>query len=680
MAALWNHLRQVWTNTDWSWIVLWLGLTLLIIALIVLMRTRWGQSRPLGKCAVLSLVAHLLLAIYATTIQIVTGSAGRGGGESAWATLVDDDSAFDQSQSSKLVSEATTAASPASPWSIDAQLPRAQPDPPSLVLTAIVSQAPSPSERSWQVEGLAPSLAGGAEMPHFDTSSSAPPPAESIDAPQPEAVSSAGIVPEVTTPAPLAVTAAPANSAVADDNTAGPTAQPARDVGSSDPLNEIGLNRLDTLNTLNTQSLVGDGSPFRAMHRPVAADAASREKTNGLAASSGSTNGGPNSLLVPVKTTNATGEAAVPQIYKDRTAGDKSAIARGRGGSPESEAAVQGALKWLAANQSADGRWDADRFGAGQERNVLGHDRAGAGARADMATTGLALLAFLGAGNTHLKGAFKETVKHGLEHLLNAQAADGNLGGNAELFAFMYSHGIATLALSEAYAMTHDQRLEAALRAAIGYTAAAQNRSTGGWRYRPAHAAPSDPGDTSQLGWQLMALKSAELSGIPIQDHTRQGMLRFLQSVSSGSHGGLASYRQRERASRPMTAEALVCRQFLGMTRDNPAANEAGDYLLDDLPSVESINLYYWYYGTLAMYQLQGEHWRRWNEALQKTLVERQVTAGDQAGSWDPDCIWAGYGGRVYSTAMSALCLEVYYRYLPLYGDFGPAAREARRP
>jgi hypothetical protein len=244
----------------------------------------------------------------------------------------------------------------------------------------------------------------------------------------------------------------------------------------------------------------------------------------------------------------------------------------------------------------------------------------------------------------------------------------------------MYSHGIATLALSEAYAMTRDRRLEPALQAAIAYSVAAQNRTTGGWRYRPAYAAASDPGDTSQLGWQLMALKSAELSGIPMQDDTRLGMHRFLRSVSSGVHGGLASYRQRERASRPMTAEALVCRQFLGMTRDNPAANEAGDYLLADLPSDESINLYYWYYGTLAMYQLQGEYWRRWNEALQTTLVKSQVSVGDKAGSWNPDCVWAGYGGRVYSTAMAALCLEVYYRYLPLYGDLEPAAREAKRP
>jgi hypothetical protein len=526
----------------------------------------------------------------------------------------------------------------------------------------------NPSEILAPIEGLVPSLAGATDIPHLDKSASAPPPAETIDAPQPEAASSADVMPEVTTPAPLAVNDAASNNALISDNTGERSSQPTPGAGLSEPLRDIGL---------NTQSLAGDSSPFRASPSPVPANTAADEAVTGKSA--GGATEGPSSLLVPVKTTNATGEGAVPQIYKDRSAGDRTAIARSRGGSPESEAAVEAALKWLAANQSADGRWDADRFGAGEERNVLGHDRQGAGARADTATTGLALLAFLGAGHTHLKGEYKDTVKRGLEHVLNAQAADGNLGGNAELFAFMYSHGIATLALSEGYAMTRDRRLEPALRAAVAYSVAAQNRTTGGWRYRPAHAAASDPGDTSQLGWQLMALKSAELSGIPMQDDTRQGMLRFLRSVSSGTHGGLASYRQRERATRPMTAEALVCRQFLGMTRDNPAANEAGDFLLADLPSDESINLYYWYYGTLAMYQLQGEHWRRWNEALQNTLVKSQVAVGAHAGSWDPDCIWAGYGGRVYSTAMAALCLEVYYRYLPLYGDLEPATREAKR-
>jgi hypothetical protein len=370
----------------------------------------------------------------------------------------------------------------------------------------------------------------------------------------------------------------------------------------------------------------------------------------------------------------------VPPLYGDRTAADRDAVARSRGGSPEAEAAVQAALAWLATNQNADGRWDADRFGAGEERKVLGHDRQGAGAHADTATTGLALLAFLGGGHTHARGKYKANVQRGLEYLLSVQAADGNLGGDAELFAFMYSHGIATLALSEAYAMSGDKRLQPALRAAIGYTISAQHPSTGGWRYRPAAFAPNDPGDTSQLGWQLMALKSADLAGIAMPEHSRLGMLRFLSSVSAGTQGGLARYRPHERVSAAMTAEALVARQFLGLERNHPAAKEAADYLLAELPSSEQINLYYWYYGTLAMYQLQGDPWRRWNDALQKTLIDRQQTAGQFAGSWDPDCIWAGYGGRVYSTAMATLCLEVYYRYLPLYGDLASENREARRP
>ena len=50
--------------------------------------------------------------------------------------------------------------------------------------------------------------------------------------------------------------------------------------------------------------------------------------------------------------------------------------------------------------------------------------------------------------------------------------------------------------------------------------------------------------------------------------------------------------------------------------------------------------------------------------------LETQESAGAAKGSWSPDDdLWGGYGGRVYSTAMGTLCLEVYYSYLPLYGD-----------
>jgi hypothetical protein len=332
-----------------------------------------------------------------------------------------------------------------------------------------------------------------------------------------------------------------------------------------------------------------------------------------------------------------------------------------QGGSAETEAAVESALDWLATQQSPEGVWAAASTGAGREARVLGQDRGGAGAHADAGLTALALLAFLGAGETHLDGPRRPSVQHGLEYLLRIQRADGELAGSADLFARMYCHGMATLAISEAYALTGDARLRPALDAAVGYTIRAQDPNGGGWRYRPG-----DSGDTSQFGWQLMSLKSAQLAGVPIPTTVWDRARKFLRSVSSGSDAGLASYRPGERPSRTMTAEALFCRVLLDDSQ--PAqAREALRFVAQEPPGVGPDNHYYWYYGTLAQFQMQSDSWRIWNESLQRQLLARQHGAGPLRGSWDPDAIWGTHGGRVFSTALSALSLEVYYRYLPLY-------------
>jgi hypothetical protein len=353
---------------------------------------------------------------------------------------------------------------------------------------------------------------------------------------------------------------------------------------------------------------------------------------------------------------------AVPEPLQARVAADRLQAAVPFGATPQSEVAVNAALDWLAGAQSTDGRWDADAHGAGRETRTLGHDRKGAGAQADTGVSGLALLAFLGAGETHLAGQHREVVQHGLEFLLASQAGDGNLSGNAELFAAMYCHGIATLALSEAYALTGDERLLPGLKRALAYTIQSQHTG-GGWRYQPY-----DAGDMSQFGWQLMALKSAELGGLSIPAQTRGRMTRFLQNCSLGKNRGLAAYRPGDRASRSMTAEALVCRYFLSVENSEAALNEGAAYVLEDRPGGGQANYYYWYYATLAMFQRQGDDWRRWNAALQHVLLARQRWDGAAAGSFDPDDLWGGYGGRVYSTALATLSLEVYYRYLPVNG------------
>jgi hypothetical protein len=145
----------------------------------------------------------------------------------------------------------------------------------------------------------------------------------------------------------------------------------------------------------------------------------------------------------------ASAAAAVPAVYADRMAGRRASAAAARGGSQETERAVQAALAWLAAAQSSDGRWSAVRHGGGVERSVPGHHRHAAGAHSDHGVTGLALLAFLGAGNTHREGGFSETVARGLRFLTDRQRADGSLSGDAEFFAALYCHGMAAIAVAE---------------------------------------------------------------------------------------------------------------------------------------------------------------------------------------------------------------------------------------
>ncbi len=343
--------------------------------------------------------------------------------------------------------------------------------------------------------------------------------------------------------------------------------------------------------------------------------------------------------------------------YQARVAEDREEIVRRRGGSAETEAAVRLALRWLVAHQSENGCWDASQHGAGQGHLVDGHFRGPAGLEADTGITGLAVLALLGAGNTHAQGEYRTAVGKGLEYLLRSQAADGNLYGQATNYARMYCHGIATLAISEALAMSQDERLKPFVQRAINFSVASQHPVTGGWRYQPG-----DQGDTSQLGWQIMAFTTAADAGIEVPSTVAAGAERFLRSVSYGAHRGLASYRPGMAATPSMTAEALACRVFLGtLTSDwktkRPATSGKG--CQGPVGPISTI----WYYATLGLSQTDSIYWEEWNAALTQELLRTQEHHGENDGSWSPDTVWGGHGGRVYSTSMAALCLEVYYRY-----------------
>jgi hypothetical protein len=179
------------------------------------------------------------------------------------------------------------------------------------------------------------------------------------------------------------------------------------------------------------------------------------------------------------------------------------------------------------------------------------------------------------------------------------------------------------------------------------------------------------PGDTSAVGWQLMALKSARASGIEVPSVVWSRAARFLDSVAERD-GAVYGY-NRPGASAGTTAVGLLCRMYLGWPVDHAPLTAGADMLAEPGPSAD--NMYLNYYATQVLHQLGGSRWREWNGRMRTQLVDSQVREGHEQGSWfvdGGDDDGATAGGRLYVTAMSIMTLEVYYRYLPIYrSDFG---------
>jgi hypothetical protein len=171
-----------------------------------------------------------------------------------------------------------------------------------------------------------------------------------------------------------------------------------------------------------------------------------------------------------------------------------------------------------------------------------------------------------------------------------------------------------------------------------------------------------------------MALKSARSAGISVDMEAFVAAQDWLDKVSSPAQPGLYAYQPTDAPSPAMTAEGLLVQQILGRRVNEPRMRQSVAYLLEHLPYWDdSPNTYYWYYATMALFNRQGEPWRRWNEVLTEQLLDRQRKEGPAAGSWNPEGEWAETGGRVYQTALCTLMLEVYYRYLPLFLRERPA-------
>lgn len=347
----------------------------------------------------------------------------------------------------------------------------------------------------------------------------------------------------------------------------------------------------------------------------------------------------------------AGGQTAIGSGLEGRAAGNRGRLALARGGTPESEEAVERGLKWLAAHQMPDGSWkfNHDLACQGACRNPGTH-------ACTTASTGVVLLAFLGAGHTHRAGRYQEVVQRGLYYLESRLLVTPQGGDMQE--GTMYGQGLASMALCEAFAMTADQRLKPLAQKAIDFIVYAQDMNGGGWRYFPGQ-----PGDVTVTGWQMMALKAAQLAYLQVPADTITGAKRFLDGMAA--EGG-AYYGYQTAEKRPTTtAIGLLCRMYTGWRHDNSNMDRGVAYLAKLGPAEE--DMYFNYYATQVLHHFDGEPWAEWNPRMRDFLIRTQETNSHEAGSWFFKGGQLVTGGRLINTALAVMTLEVYYRYLPLY-------------
>jgi len=412
---------------------------------------------------------------------------------------------------------------------------------------------------------------------------------------------------------------------------------------------------------------------------------------------------------------------------KGGAGGSKFARARGGGGKPkQNHDRTEAALLWLAHHQNPGaGNWDAKHFREHSLRikrrpdvkvtgnieflNTVGADDFG-DEHTNVGLTGLALLAFAGDGHTHKTGKFSQTVRQGVKWVNAQQDSDGCFGPR-DGDEYMYNHAICAMALAEIYALSLDVRIKRNAQLAVDFIREAQNPDLG-WRYG---VKPGD-NDSSVTAWMVLCLKSAAIGGLdfPAEEIYRGANKWFDLVISKGDDGYLnAGYRgpgmrnarltSTEHYDRNASMDACAVMVRLFTHHADPADRKEiiplTRRMLNDLPvwhdeadaqhPEHKIDMYYWYYASLALFQVGGSDWDKWQKALfNPVLLKYQrgwhpkdveafgpkvATGGDgedagcwmldEHGSWDPVGAWGSVGGRVYSTAINALTLEVWYRY-----------------
>lgn len=342
--------------------------------------------------------------------------------------------------------------------------------------------------------------------------------------------------------------------------------------------------------------------------------------------------------------------SSIGAALEGRNEGSKQQLLAKYGGTETTELSVAMALDWLARQQKRDGSW-----------SLTGPYSDGAVLENRTAAIAMSLLAFQGAGMTPKVGKYKANVARGVDALVKLQDGKGNFYQGNETHQQLYAHAQAMIAICELYGMTKDPKYKEPAEKSIQYAIASQD-AAGGWRYEPGRGS-----DLSVTGWFLMGLQSARMAGLNVPQEVLYKLSEYLDTVAADG-GSRYRYRPGEAARRSMTAEGLLCRQYLGWEQNDPRLRKGVQVLVTQPINYSQTDVYYWYYATQVCHHQEGSAWTAWNAVMREEVPKAQVKNGQERGSWGPRTDqWGSLGGRLYTTCLSTYMLEVYYRHLPIY-------------
>lgn len=326
---------------------------------------------------------------------------------------------------------------------------------------------------------------------------------------------------------------------------------------------------------------------------------------------------------------------------------------------PQSMAALDRGLEWLAKSQGSDGNWTSN----------------------DLGLVSMGALAFLSAGHLPGRGPYSDNVGRSLDYVLRHAKVSGLLNISNER-RDMYNHGLAAFVLGQAYGVSDDRRIGPVLDRALKVIAQTQC-GDGGWDY--VARAQSRGHDLSLAVMQAKALRSAVDSGLEVppevikkaiqsvrEHYTPQGCRRDASEEEQKKHPGQFTYSKGGgRSTVAMAAAGVVCLQEFAQY-DDWRIDKSMDVICKEITQKcdakkvskgrSPLDAYTLYYVGQALYQVGGERWRKHYPLLRDGLVAAQR----DDGCWSAAGHVGGRPGELYMTSAACFVLAMPHRYLPI--------------